>query len=134
MTGGEPADAAEDEGARLFREDQAALFSVLAKLLDEREMEEGELAALLIDAVYHFRSLAYVVDTPKPSETGLKMDLDRLRKLIDEVHRDYRKNAAAVISDMISVLDAVAAELETGSEAEAEAAGPPSVLSDGSGR
>ena len=60
-------------------------------------MSEDDLVPLLIDAVYHYRAIAYVVSTAKPSEGGLRMDLDRFRKLVDDVHRDYKKNAGEVV-------------------------------------
>ena len=52
----------------------------------------------------------------------MRMDLDRLRKVIDEVQRDYRKNAAQVVSELAALLDAP------------EAVTPTSILSEGSGR
>lgn len=122
----------EDEAERLHREDEAALFGALLDVMDERGLDEGGLVPLLLDAAFHYRSLAYVVATAKPSESGLRMDLDRMRKLIDEVHRDYRKNAADVVRSLIAMLDAVApASID---EEKPEEVKPTSILSEGSGR
>jgi len=112
----------DDEAERVYREDEAALFDALDKVMDERGIGEHDLVALLLAAAYHYRSLAYVADTAKPSEAGLRMDLDRLRKMVDEVHRGYRKNAGQVVAEIAAMLDAP------------EAVTPTSVLSDGSGR
>jgi len=122
-----PAPPAEDEseGERLFREDESALFDALAGVMEDRGLDEEDLVPMLISIVYHFRSFAYVASTAKPSEAGLKLDLDRLRKLVDEVHRDYRKNAATVVRDL-------AAALEEGDEPEMVT--PETILSNGSGR
>jgi hypothetical protein len=112
----------DDEAERAYREDEAALFEALDKVMDERGIGEHDLVPLLLAAAYHYRSLAYVADTARPSEAGLKMDLDRLRKMVDEVHRGYRKNAAQVVAEIAEMLDAP------------EAVTPTSVLSEGSGR
>lgn len=106
----------ETEGERLFREDHDALLSALAGVMEERDLDEQDLVSMLAEVIFYYRSVAYVAGTAKPSEAGLRMDLDRLRKMIDEVQRDYRKNAAAVIRDVVSMLDAVAAEVVDGEE------------------
>lgn len=120
------------EADRIYEEDQSALFSALAGVMDERGLDEQELVPMLIGAAYHFRSIGYVVETAKPSEAGLRMDFDRLRKLVDEVHRDYRKNAAGVIRDTVAMLTAIAERMEE--EEAAQSVKPTSVLFDGSGR
>jgi hypothetical protein len=112
----------EEEAERLYREDEAALFEALDRIMEERGMSEHDLVPMLIGAAYHYRSLAYVAETAKPSEAGLKMDLDRLRKLVEEMHRGYRKSAAEVIKEIAEMLDAP------------DAVTPTSVLSEGSGR
>jgi hypothetical protein len=112
----------EDEAERTYREDEAALFEALDKVMDERGIGEHDLVPLLLAAAYHYRSLAYVADTAKPSEAGLKLDLDRLRKMVDEVHRGYRKSAAQVVAEITEMLDAP------------QAVTPTSILSEGSGR
>jgi hypothetical protein len=112
----------DDEAERIYREDEAALFEALDKVMDERGIGEHDLVPMLVAAAYHYRSLAYVADTAKPSEAGLKLDLDRMRKIVDEVHRGYRKSAAQVVSELAEMLDAP------------EAVKPASILSEGSGR
>jgi len=116
----------ESESERLLREDETALLAALAGVMEERGLDEEELVPLLIGILYHFRSFAYVAVTAKPSEAGLRMDLDRMRKLIEEIHREYRKNAAAVVRDLLATLEA--------EEAETETVKPGTILSDGSGR
>jgi hypothetical protein len=106
-----PADA-ESEGERLLREDQEALFGALADVMQARDLDEHDLVPMLVEAIFYYRSVAYVAGTAKPSESGMRMDLDRLRKLIDEVQRDYRKNAAGVIRDVVAMLDQIASTVE----------------------
>jgi len=119
----------EDPGEQVFREDQDAIIAALAGVMEDRGMSEEELVPMLIGALYHFRSLAYVVETAKPSESGLRMNLDRMRKMIEEIHRDYRKDAAAVIRDIVAILDTLAQ-----TEREDEVVAPTAVLSNGGDR
>lgn len=105
MTEGELPVEGDEEAERLYREDEAALFDALDRVMDERGMSEHDLVPMLIAVAYHYRSVVYVAETAKPSETGLKMDLDRMKKLIDEMHRGYRKSAAEVIAEIAEALD-----------------------------
>ncbi len=127
-----PVDDNLSEADHLYEEDQSALFSAIIEMMDERGLDEHEIVPLLLDATYHFRSIAYVAETAKPSEAGLRMDLDRLRKLADEVHRDYRKNAGQVVRDTVAMLQSIAERVEE--EEAAQSVKPTSVLFDGSGR
>jgi hypothetical protein len=127
-----PVDDDISEGDRLYEEDQSALFAALTGVMDERGLDEHEIVPLLLDAAYHFRAVGYVVETTKPSEAGLRMDFDRLRKLVDEVHRDYRKNAGNVVRDIVAMLTAIAERMEE--EEAAQSVKPTNVLFDGSGR
>jgi hypothetical protein len=117
----------ETEDERLVREDQKALVDALIDVMEERGLDEGQLASLLLGEIYHYRAIAYVTGTAKPSEAGLRMDLDRLRKEIEEIHRAYRKHAGDIVKDIIAALDSA-------EDDEPESVKPTSILSDGSGR
>jgi hypothetical protein len=117
----------ETEDERLFREDQKALVEALVGVMEERGLDEGQLAAFLVGEMYHYRAISYVTGTAKPSEAGLRLDLDRLRKEIEEVHREYRKHAGDIVKDIVAALDSA-------EEDEEENVKPTSILSDGSGR
>lgn len=121
-------DDPDDEANSLHRQDQDALFRALAALMEERELDEDTIVPMLVDALYHYRALAYVAATAKPSEAGLRMDLDRLHKQIEDVHRDYRKNAAEIVSELASFVAALDAE------GAVETVKPVKVITDGSGR
>ena len=116
----------ESEGERLYREDESALLEALAGVMEDRGLDEEDLVPMLVGLLYHFRSFAYVASTAKPSEAGLKLDLDRMRKMIEEVHREYRKNAATVVKDLLATLEEA--------EEEPETVTPETILSNGSGR
>jgi uncharacterized membrane-anchored protein len=121
-------DGPDEEAASLHREDQDALFKALAAVMEDRDLDEDTIVPMLVDALYHYRALAYVAATAKPSEAGLRMDLDRLHKMIEEVHRDYRKNAAEIVRELASFVAALDAE------ASGETVKPLKVITDGSGR
>lgn len=123
-------DDPEDAGQTQYGQDQDALFIALAELMEERELDEEMLVPLLIDAVYHYRALAYVAATAQPSGDGLRMDLDRLRKMIEEAHRGYRKDAPEIVKELSTFLDEMARELDLG----AEIIQPGNLLSDGTER
>ena len=123
----------ESEADRLYREDESALFDALAEVMEERGLNEDELVPMLVAALYHLRAFAYVSSTAKPSESGLRMDLDRMRKLVEEVHRDYRKNAAAIVRDLLAALEAPP-EPDAPAEDGPRTVKPVSIISDGSGR
>jgi hypothetical protein len=95
--------------------------------MEERGLDEGQLAAFLLGELYHYRAISYVTGTAKPSEAGLRMDLDRLRKEVEEIHRAYRKHAGGIVKDIVAALDAA-------EDDEPENVKPTSILSDGSGR
>jgi DNA-binding phage protein len=126
-------DDEESEDERLYREDESALFDAMAEVMEERGLSEEDLVPMLVGAVYHLRSLAYVAATAKPSEAGLRMDLDRLRKAIEEMHRDYRKNAATIVRDLLAALEAPP-EPDVPDDAGPETVRPTSIISEGSGR
>jgi len=121
-------DDPDEAGDKLHREDQDALFRALATVMEDRELDEDMIVPMLVDALYHYRALAYVAATAKPSEAGLRMDLDRLHKTIEEVHRDYRKNAAEIVRELASFVAALDAE------ASGEKVEPVRVITDGTKR
>jgi hypothetical protein len=121
-------DDPDEAGDKLQREDQDALFRALAAVMEDRELDEDTIVPMLVDALYHYRALAYVAATAKPSEAGLRMDLDRLHKQIEEVHRDYRKNAAEIVRELVSFVAALDAEMAD------ETVKPVKVITDSSGR
>lgn len=121
-------DEDETEEERLLGEHQKAIVAALVGVMEERGLDEGQLAAFLLRELYHYRAISYVAETAKPSEAGLRLDLDRLRKEIEDIHRAYRKHAGRIVKDIIAALDAAAEEDEP------ENLKPTSILSDGSGR
>lgn len=122
----------DDEREALYREDQDALFSALSEVIEERDLAPDEIVPLLLGAAYHYRSFAYVMTTAKPSESGLRADLDRLHKMVVDMHRGYRRDAGIIVRGLSAAIAQMESEKEAATaEGEGE---PPAVLSDGTGR
>jgi hypothetical protein len=100
-----------DRDEKLDRAEVAFLRAV-AKIIDECRLDAADVTHLLLGALYQYHSLGYVLSVEKPSETGLKLQLDRLRKVIDDCHRDFRKSAGETVRSMSGAMSAVIPELE----------------------
>jgi hypothetical protein len=93
----------------LFDEDgQQALdeFDRLTDLLskhvvefaDEEDIPDEMLAPLLLRIAVTSRMVGYVASTAKPSAGGLKLDLDRFRRDVDDIVRETKKDAEGFIA------------------------------------
>ena len=70
-----------------------AIFRLICDYADEHELSDEFVSEMAFEAGVHLRMLAYVRETAKPSASGLKLDLDRCRRDLDDVFRDYKKAA-----------------------------------------
>jgi hypothetical protein len=59
----------------------------------ERDVNDGIVSLLALRISLSARMLDYVMSTEKPSGSGLKLDLDRYRRDVDEAVRAARKGA-----------------------------------------
>jgi len=107
-----PEDGAREE----FEALRAALADTLAAFADEQDLGEDVLCLLLLDAAVAQRELAYVLATEKPSEGGLKLDLDRFGRAFGELVRGAKKNARQTLAH----LSAAVAEAAAASDGEDE--------------
>jgi hypothetical protein len=93
-----------DDKDDLFGEDlNEALdeFDRLTEILSERvyefaeeeEVNDEQLSPLLLRVALSSRMVAYASGTAKPSSGGLKLDLDRFRREIDDLIRAAKKEA-----------------------------------------
>jgi hypothetical protein len=103
-------DLPEDGMDEEFEELRSALAEALAAFADEQEIGEDVLSLLLIDAAVVQRALAYVLATDKPSEGGLKLDLDRFGRAFNDLLRGAKKNARPTLQHLTAaVAEALAA-------------------------
>jgi hypothetical protein len=84
-----PEQAQMDE-LQAFRE---ALFGRISEAVDEHEIPDGLIPLLLAEIAVTFRATGYALAAEKPSASGLKLDLDRFRREIDEIVRAIKKSA-----------------------------------------
>ena len=98
----------EDEGfaefADEFEQHTKAIYQLVADYMDDREIPEAVIAEVLLHMAVNMRMVAYAMDAEKPSVAGLKLDLDRLRGEMDQVVRDSKKGAEAVIASARSAI------------------------------
>jgi hypothetical protein len=65
---------------------------------EEQEIDDEVLSPLLLRLALSARMVAYAAGTAKPSGGGLKLDLDRFRREIDDVIRETKKDADRFIA------------------------------------
>jgi hypothetical protein len=99
-----------DEQDDLFNEDgdetlsdfdrlTEALFQHVIVFAEEEEITDELLSALLLRLSVTSRMVAYAGTAAKPSGAGLKLDLDRFRRDIDNIIRGTKKDADRFIAD-----------------------------------
>jgi hypothetical protein len=112
----EVADAASTEYDRL----RELLNEHVFAFAEEHELPPGMFSALLIDVCVSSRMIDYVLSVSKPSGSGLKLELDRLRHEIEDHIRGCKRGADDFIRESGGLIRETAAELEGELEADAE--------------
>jgi hypothetical protein len=87
--GGEVDDAEDDD----YHQMQEALHRHVSDFADEHDLTLGAVSVLLIDLAVTWRMLDYVMSVEKPSGAGLKLDLDRMRRDVEEHLRNCKRGA-----------------------------------------
>jgi hypothetical protein len=88
----------EDEEA--FGELRSALASALAEFADAQDVGEEMFSFLLLDAAVTQRTLAYAFSVAKPSESGLKLELDRFGRAFNDLLREAKKQAGSTLPEL----------------------------------
>jgi hypothetical protein len=70
-----------------------ALFQHVIPFAEEEEIPDDMLSALLLRLSLTSRMVAYAGTAAKPSGAGLKLDLERFRRDIDNIIRETKKDA-----------------------------------------
>jgi hypothetical protein len=86
--------------AQEFQRHCDELYERIADYMDETEIGEAYVAQLLLEAMIRMRMEAYAIDVEKPSVAGLKLDLDRLQRQVDELVREAKKGAEDFIREV----------------------------------
>jgi hypothetical protein len=103
-----------DEDGRETRDEFDRLTQLLSqhlvKFAEDQDIPDEMLAVLLLRIAIASRMVGYVASTARPSAGGLKLDLDRFRRDIDDLIRVTKKDAEGVIARTQASI--VAAELD----------------------
>ena len=68
-----------------------AIYEMVSDYMDDLEVPEAIISHVLLSLSFNMRMVAYVVDTEKPSATGLRLDLDRMRSEIEQILREVQE-------------------------------------------
>jgi hypothetical protein len=85
-----------------------ALDELVTEYMDKHDISMGAASFLLLTLAVKMRMAAYGLETEQPSVSGLKLDLDRFRREVEDVVREAKKSAEEFIREVKTKL----AELE----------------------
>jgi hypothetical protein len=105
MTTDGPFDNQEDPAFEAYAAHREALMLRLSEFADERDLDEGLLAAMLLEAAISMSALGYALSVAKPSESGLKMNFDRFQRAFVELVRLSKKDARDHLARIMAALD-----------------------------
>lgn len=89
-----------------YEEHREALFELVSDYADERQIDDGLFAALLLDIAVSSRMLGYAYSVEKPSVAGLRLELDRFAKDAAEHVREVKAGAEEFIAEVKANRDA----------------------------
>ena len=81
------------EAAELYATCHEELVEVLEDFAEDYELGAEQIVDLLLDVALSFRTLGYFEGVERPLASGMKMDLDRLRREFDDLVRLVKKEA-----------------------------------------
>ena len=94
------------------------LHERISEFAEEHDLPVGALSPLLLDLAVTSRMMDYALSVAKPSAAGLKLDLDRMRREVDDFVRDCKRGADEFIGHAKELVEEMQDELETGPESE----------------
>jgi len=101
-----------------------ALHQLIQDYVDEHDLSDELTALILFNISVRMRMIGYALQTEKPSGSGLKLDLDRFRREVDECIRAAKKEADHFIVEAKAAREA--AENETEDQPDDDKRGAPS--------
>ena len=91
-------DGDEDEAVDDFDQLTDILFQRIEEFAEEEDVADELLPLLLLRLALTMRMVAYAATVAKPSGGGLKLDLDRFRRDIEDLIRETKKDADRFIA------------------------------------
>jgi hypothetical protein len=70
----------------------------VVKFAEDEDIPDEMLSPLLLRIALTSRMVGYLASTAKPSAGGLKLDLDRFRRDVDDIIRETKKDAEEFIA------------------------------------
>jgi len=101
-----------DDDESEFDRHGRAVHELVQDYLDEYEISDSAGSMLLLQAALTLRMIGYATEVEKPSAGGLKLDLDRFRRDIDDAFRMAKRGAEEFIETSKVELEAARRELE----------------------
>jgi hypothetical protein len=98
------------EEAGEWEQHQAALFEAIEEFQEEHDVNDSAMSLLLADLAANKRMMGYALEVEQPSGTGLKLELDRFRRELDDLFRELKKNADEFVSQAKKLIEQVARE------------------------
>lgn len=89
-----------------------ALHQLIQDYMDEHDLSDEITSLMLLEVSVRMHMVGYALETEKPSASGLKLDLDRFRREMDNLIRDAKKNADHFIAEAKTVRAAAENEIE----------------------
>jgi hypothetical protein len=93
-----------------------ALHEMIQDYLDEHDLPDRMGSLMLLSIGIRMRMIGYAMETEQPSANGLKMDLDRFKREIEECIRTARKGAEEFIEEAM----VLRSEMESEADGEEE--------------
>jgi hypothetical protein len=104
---GEEHDADESD----FERHSRGVHELVQDYLDEHDISDSAGSVLLLNAALTLRMIGYATEVEKPSAGGLKLDLDRFGREMDDAVRNAKEGADEFIERSKAELEAARREL-----------------------
>jgi hypothetical protein len=105
-----------DEGAEAEIDDLdrhgLALHQLIQDYMEEHDLSDEMASLMLLNISVRIRMVGYALETEKPSGSGLKLELDRFRREVDDWIRAAKKDADHFIAEAKAMRAAAEKELE----------------------
>jgi hypothetical protein len=106
----------EDAAAEEMDQHGLELHQLIQDYLDEHDLSDEAGAVILLGICIRMRMVGYALETERPSASGLKMDLDRFGREIDDCLRTAKKGAEEFIEEAKALKAEAEAELDAEDE------------------
>ena len=108
---------------RVVRTERDLLQEHIENFAEQHNLDPGALAPLLIDIAVNSRMLDYMMGVSKPSGSGLKLDLERMQREVDDFIRECRRHADEFVAESKQMVEDAKAQLASLDDDEEPASG-----------